>query len=474
MNVLRGNNKSMPFFQSLLATYEARVASNSGGIEAHDATASKLKLLNELGVVETASFLMLPEGLSQGYVYSQLPNIASGDLTFTRASAGSRYNSVGQLEKLLTNDYPAFDYLQNGVSNNPCLLLQPQRTNYYQYSEEPNNTAGWDKSGVTFPSSNAVTDVYGKSTDNLLLTIGVDGSAIRHRMTQHNPISVVNGNVYTMSVLAKKSANDWIQLCPVSGDYNSNDWANFNLNTGAVGSVGTGATAKIENWGNGWYRCILLCRCINTNANSYVDSVLPTNNTDSGRYPSYQSTEVTNCFYVMGFQFELGSFHTSPIYTSNASATRVASVFQVSNVYTNNIISSNGGTIYFEFANNIGFVRDASERIGIGDDTSFSTNFIGLLASTNGRLEVWKRIAGTLTSLYTTTTNSLKIAISFDGSIANVYVNGSRVVGGTSFAVTLANMQYLLNTGGGIPKNICAIAAWNYVQDDVFCNNLTT
>jgi hypothetical protein len=35
-------------------------------------------------------------------------------------------------------------------------------------------------------------------------------------------------------------------------------WANFDLNSGVVGSVGSSTTASIQSVGNGWYRCVII------------------------------------------------------------------------------------------------------------------------------------------------------------------------------------------------------------------------
>ncbi len=49
-------------------------------------------------LLEQASLVMIPSGYKEDIVYSQIPTDGSGDLSFTRASNGTRVNSAGLVE----------------------------------------------------------------------------------------------------------------------------------------------------------------------------------------------------------------------------------------------------------------------------------------------------------------------------------------------------------------------------------------
>jgi hypothetical protein len=49
------------------------------------------------------------------------------------------------------------------------------------------------------------------------------------------------------------------------------------------------------------------------------------------------------------------------------------------------------------------------------------------------RLSINKRIAGSQTQLYSTTTDHVKVAIKWNGATADVFVNGTKVVNATSY-----------------------------------------
>jgi hypothetical protein len=59
---------------------------------------------------------------------------------------------------------------------------------------------------------------------------------------------------YTVSIFAKAGTNNFIQF---SSDATSAIYANFNLSTGALGTVGASAAATITSVGSSWYRCTM-------------------------------------------------------------------------------------------------------------------------------------------------------------------------------------------------------------------------
>jgi len=49
-------------------------------------------------LLSQASLVMIPSGYKEDVVYSPVPTDGSGDLSFTRASNGTRINSAGLVE----------------------------------------------------------------------------------------------------------------------------------------------------------------------------------------------------------------------------------------------------------------------------------------------------------------------------------------------------------------------------------------
>jgi hypothetical protein len=159
-------------------------------------------------------------------------------------------------------------------------------------------------------------------------------------------------------------------------------------------------------------------------------------------------------------QVEAGAYPTSYIPTQAASVTRNADSFALSNVFTNNMISSAGGTWFMELRNNLGLSRDAFSSGLYLSDSGFLSSFLFRNDGVpNSRLRLQKRVGGVETALYTTSTNTCKIAIKWNGSTADVFENGIKVVSATSFTGTA--MENLVGLAGDVPKIINSMALWN-------------
>jgi hypothetical protein len=81
-------------------------------------------------------------------------------------------------------------------------------------------------------------------------------------------------------------------------------------------------------------------------------------------------------------------------------------------------------------------------------------------------------VSGTNTNLYTTLSDTIKIAVKWNGSTADVFVNGTKVVSATSFTTT--NMEYLLGYGTDVSKFIQAMELYPIPLSDAECVTITT
>jgi hypothetical protein len=171
---------------------------------------------------DEASWLLIPEGIEEDIVFAQKPTNGLGDLTFTRASDATRTNSAGVIERT------------------PWNLLT--------WSEMFSDVA-WTKSNATI-TANTTTAPNGTLTADRLTADGTNG----FHQAAHSA-SPISGVVYTWSIYAKKNTNNFVQLTPSGAIFGTNVWANFDLNNGTVGSIGSAATASIQSVGDGWYRC---------------------------------------------------------------------------------------------------------------------------------------------------------------------------------------------------------------------------
>jgi hypothetical protein len=356
---------------------------------------------------------------------------------------------------------PRLDY---SLGSCPNILLEPQRTNLLLRSEEFDN-ASWVKTAVSI-TANSTTSPSGVVNAD---TLTADGTLNFHQAAQF-PSVVTSGTTYSFSVYAKKNTNNFLQLYGGSTSFGLNVWANFNLDSGVVGSVGSSTTASIQSVGNGWYRCIITGAATATISGS-VAAIIVTSATSLRGESNSLSTSV----FLWGAQLEAGAYPTSYIPTSSASVTRNADVISRGNIFTNGLITASGGTWFVDLSNNLSLVRDVySTGLFVGDTTGAANSLaIRNAGGTANRLAIQKFIASIPTTLFTTTTSNVKIAIKWNGATADVFVNGVKVVTATAFTTTA--MQFLSHIAPiDVPKNINSMALFPTPLTDTQCIALTT
>jgi hypothetical protein len=127
------------------------------------------------------------------------------------------------------------------------LLIEEQRTNLFTYSEQFDDAA-WIKTNATV-TANTVVAPDGTLTGDKL--VANSGAAVSARIRQPIATSAI---AYSFSVFAKAAEFTQLYLFNSTAPYS----AFFNLADGTLGSTTGGASSKIENLGNGWYRCTLI------------------------------------------------------------------------------------------------------------------------------------------------------------------------------------------------------------------------
>jgi len=172
-------------------------------------------------------------------------------------------------------------------------------------------------------------------------------------------------------------------------------------------------------------------------------------------------------------QMELGAYATTFIPTTTAAVTRLADNFTRSNIFTNSFITAAGGTWFLELDNNTAYTSDTNTG-GIFLDTGNFGYVNGFLVRkfTNGRVIISKYISSSGTNLHTTTTDRFKMAIKWNGTTADVFVNGVKVTTATAFTTTA--MQFLSNNGNFFMAFLNQSALFPTPLTDAQCIQLTT
>ena len=220
-------------------------------------------------LLNKASLVMIPSGYKEDVVYSAIPSDGSGDLSFTRASNGTRINSAGLVEVCPWNLVP--------------------------YSETFN--VGWGLQNGATISANATTAPNGTTTASLLYPSYSADIVAPNRTAQ--PSNAPSDGDYTQFVYAKAAGKNWLALYNFRGSGGTAAW--YNLSTGVIGTVASGLTAFIENVGNGWYKCGFT-QTMASGQFLYMH-IYPTD----GDNTNTVTASGTNGIYIWGAQLNIGS-----------------------------------------------------------------------------------------------------------------------------------------------------------------------
>ena len=274
-------------------------------------------------------------GLRPSLALNFLSGTLDSRITFTRSSAATRVNASGVIESVTANT-PRFDY--DPVTLAPRgLLAEEQRTNLLLRSEEFDNAA-WSKtrSSVT---ANTTTAPDGTSTADTLTAQAATGN---HAV--ENAVSFTSGLTYAISVYAKAGTSSFLQIMGFSTPFGVNAFANFNLASGAVGTVGSSATASIQSVGNGWYRCVMVATATGTSTGLAYNMV---QSATSARNESWTAAG-TETIFIWGAQLEAGAFATSYIPTVASQVTRSADVATITGANFSQWFNAAEGTLVVE------------------------------------------------------------------------------------------------------------------------------
>jgi hypothetical protein len=352
----------------------------------------------------TPSLLIVPARFKSGKLYSQVPTSGTGDFTVTRATAATRVNASGFIESVASG-IPRLDYYTSGGTVGcPALLVEPSGSNVLSYSEEFTNAA-WTKNAMTVSTGTTAAFTAPDGTTNADKIIATTASGVAHSLQRTGFASAA----YTFSVFAKAGEESVISLWLRSNSVG----AAFNLVSGTVSNI-TVTSARIENYGNGWYRC------------SVYDSTAGTTASVYGRTGGGYTGNGVDGFYLWGAQLETGSVATSYIPTTTAAVTRNADVVSLSGAVSG-AIGQTEGTIYAEFTNTLvaSYVEGYMYRVFADANNEIWARKEG---GTNTYSFRWRANSQNTTFLNVAVPNGVnKIAFGYKSGDTALFLNGSQV-----------------------------------------------
>jgi hypothetical protein len=351
--------------------------------------------------------------------------VADSRLTISGGAGGTRVNSSGNI---VSASAPRFDYDPITLAAKG-LLVEEQRTNLFIQSGSI-GTAPWAAANATITTgSKAAPD--GTTSESLL----VSGNTLAGGRATAATVAFAAGTTYTASVWIEPAGRtSWTILIP------SNPWADatarigtFTLTgSGSASATGTGATAAIEAWPGGRYRCKLTFTP-DTSASAGVQLRDPA--TGDG----------VNGVYVWGAQLEAGSFATSYIPTTTAQVTRTADSEVMASI--SSWFNSNAGTIYAEY--------DLTGLYASGTNQN-------VLALTNGgssdRMFIYRSVSGNSTLGQVDAGSVNQLSVGSAGALAiNTIRKSSLAYAAADFAFSENGLAPTTQSSGSLPTGLNAL-----------------
>jgi len=361
---------------------------------------------------------LIPSGYKASKVYSVLPVNGVGDFDFSRSGDATRVNKDGLIETVASNvprlNYPLIDGVVQGC---PSLLLEPERRNLIQYSEDFSQSY-WSKSRATITSNQIISPDGTLNADLLTVTDTPEN------YVQTNVSLSVSGTKQTISFFAKKGTNNFTHI--LLWDSSSNgcrQW--FDLENGTVESsalFGSGISvdsASIENYGNGWFRCIVVFNCSLTSVRTRISA----SNGDGQTNGTIGKT-----IFIWGYQCEANSSYPTSYIPNYGTALGVTRSAETANGAGDaSTFNDSEGVLFSEIS-----ALDeggTSRRISVSHATANTDNRVTIEVDETARnikafMSSGGTTVGSLTAIVDSQTHNNKVALIYKENTFNIYVNG--------------------------------------------------
>ena len=364
-------------------------------------------------------------------VYSILPSNGVGDFNFTRGSEATRINAQGLIETVASGENRLnYSLLDGEVVGCPSLLLEPQRTNLLQYSEQLSN---WTNIQNVTVSDNDIISPDG--TQNASKVNETTSNSI-HRLFL-NP--TVTSAKHTYSIFLKKGTRSWVYLRLDGAQSEQRTW--FDLENGVLGNVNSDHIASIENFGNGWYRCSVSIAGTTYDTTPLAILALSTEN----NVLSYAGG-TDKYIYAWGAMLEEGSYPTSYIKTTSAAVTRVAET-----------CNGSGDAATFNDSEGVFMAEllwtETSSNVYISIDDNTSNNRILIYSTSTDDIKALIGSGGSTQVAFTATnqdpTTFNKVAIKYKENDFALWINGIKLLTDTVGSTPIGLDTLGFRAGGG-------------------------
>jgi hypothetical protein len=173
--------------------------------------------------------------------------------------------------------------------------------------------AAWSKTNATAVATSATNDPLGGTTAEVF-TANVGTGSVTD-IFQNATLAAITP--YKAIIYVKKNTHDFVQIRHYTAVGGATRYANFNVASGVLGTVGVDATAAITDAGNGWWRCQLTATVTGT-AGGFDFYLIP--NATAASAPSWTRLG-TESVYIWGADLRVANDTALPAYQRVNTAT---------------------------------------------------------------------------------------------------------------------------------------------------------
>jgi hypothetical protein len=289
-------------------------------------------------IYDKATLVQIPSGYkaADAKLYSVLPANGDGDFTVSADADATRIDENGLIESTSANQARlSRNFIDGVVQPDPFLLLEPSRTNLATYSVDLDTLLSGGTPTIT---DNEITAPDGFNTASKI----TQSNANEYQSRYFTDTGISGSTTYTRSIFAKAAEDSILYLQQYDGTNNYGTY--FDLINGTKTDSNAAVTSKMENFGDGWYRCSVTYTTVSSATQERIQVTIAQS---VGVTPVYQG-DGTSGFYIWGAQLEQGSYPSSYIPTSGSAVTRTADSNEVASGLEN-IIGQTEGTVFLDF-----------------------------------------------------------------------------------------------------------------------------
>jgi len=348
----------------------------------------------------------------------------------------------------------------------PSLLVEPQRTNIFPYSNDYTQS-NWSKASVTITEKAGISPENLNNASKMIVSANASFAYIYDSLTS-------SSSIHTISAFVKADGRNIVWLYIASGS--SNGTIYFDLSDASMQVVaGSNATptGTITSFPNDWYKITYTTgSAISFTGGSGVGI-------SDAKGNGAVTVDGTNGVLIYGLQLEQGSYPTSLIPTGGAAVTRNEDIAADAGLGTTDTFNDSEGVFYVEIRSDDPEPTAVYTSINDGGGGQNQVRIGYLIGSLYSQIRVAGSAFYALNITEADVTQNNKVAVRYKAEDHAVFLNGFKLSTNTSNNIFAAGTLDRVNfsafgTSGEFNGEAKAVAVYKTALTDTELANLTS